>query len=1320
MSDVAARLGSLSPSKRELLLRRLLEKPAARLFPDAEAPSTDRAPASFAQRRLWFLHRLDPGSAAYNLPFAVRLSGPLDAGALARTLAEIVRRHEPLRTTFEETSGEPVQVIAPPAAVPLPLIDLSALPPERRRPEALRLAAAEAARPFDLARGPLFRPLLVREETEGHLVCLTLHHVVTDGWSTGVLLREVAALYPAFAAGLPSLLPLLRARYADFAARQRRWLEGPEPAALLAWWKERLAGAPVLELPTDRPRPEDRRGRRGRGAMQTFAFPPGVVIPLRELARVRGATLYMGLFAAFQMLLHRYTGQEDLVVGSPVASRGSPETQDLIGFFVNAVVLRGRVDGRESFRELLERTRTLCLEAWAHQDLPFEKLVEEIQPGRSLARSPLFQVTLSLEERPAPARLAHLDAEPVMLSTGASKLDLTLMLAERGGRIDGFAERDTDLFDAATIQRLLGHFRNLIAAAAADPDRPLFELPMLDEAERHQLAVEAGAREEAAGGADLYALFAAQAERRPNAIALSHDGVSLTYSELARRAEELARDLQERGVGPEVPVALWFDREPGLIVAILGVLAAGGAYVPIDPVWPEERVKLVLEDSGAGIVLRGTGLGTIAPPSPPQCRDAPWGVSEAGTISPSRTSLPGAPSLRSEVLQGDSSMPLQETPHGASLHWGATQTGDNLAYVIYTSGSIGKPKGVGVTHRNVARLLEATRPWFQFAEDDVWTLFHSYAFDFSVWEIWGALAFGGRLVIVPWETSRSPEAFAALLERERVTVLNQTPSAFYGLVDLERRTGQTAGNSLSWVIFGGEALDAGRLALWWERHAPDRPRLVNMYGITETTVHVTFRAVSPEDAWSGAGSGVGRSIPDLSVHVLGPGSEPVPMGVPGEIHVGGAGLARGYLGRPDLTAERFVPDPFSGQAGARLYRSGDLARLRPAGELEYLGRVDRQVKVRGFRIEPGEIEAALAALPGVRQAVVLLRDRSDESDRSDRSDRSVRPQGDRRLVAYLTGDATAAELRQSLRERLPDYMMPASFVILEALPLTVNGKVDRNALAAGPLPEAEAGPTWAAPRTPAEELLAGLWSELLGRERIGRNDDFFELGGHSLLATQLVSRVRETFGVEIPLRTVFEAPALAALASAIPGRGPMGDDELAPPIVPVPREGDLPLSFAQQRLWFLDRLVPGNPFYVMAFGLRLEGPLDVAALRSALEEIVRRHESLRTTFQGVAGEPRQRVAERMDPELPLIDLSGMGDREDILRELGRTEARRPFDLRHGPLLRAFLARLGDEDHALLLHLHHVIADGWSMGVLRRELAILYEAFAAGRPSPCLP
>ncbi len=1268
--EVPLRVLFQAPTLEGMAAAFLRQESAVPAPPIARVPLDGPAPLSFAQLRLWLLDRLEPGSAAYNLPLAMRMTGPLDADILARVLTEIVRRHEPLRTRFRlQRDGEPEQVVAPSGPVVLPTADLSGLPPEARWPEAIRRVGEEAARPFDLERGPLFRPLLLRLDPGAHVISAAMHHIVTDGWSMGVLVSEVAALYAAFHEGRPSPLPELPVRYTDFTVWQRAWLSGPASgpalAGRLAYWKRQLAGAPVLELPTDRPRPA---ARRGQGALEPLsAMPP--------MSARGGATSFMVLLAAFHGLLHRYTGQDDLVVGSPVAARNRREIEGLIGFFVNALALRSRVDGAEPFADLVERVKEVCLEAYAHQDLPFEKLVEELQLERSLAHAPLFQVVLTLEQRPPASRLPGLEVEGLTVHTGAAKFDLTLLLSEGEGGLLGLIEYDADLFDTATIRRLAGHFRTLLAGALEDPGRRISELPLLTEAEWQQLLLEGSAREEHEGDTCLHGLFAAQAQRRPDAVAVSSGEVAWTYEELARRAADLAGQLQELGVGPEVPVALWFEREAGLVAAILGVLQAGGVYVPLDPAWPAERVALVLEDSGARVLVRG--VGTKLP-------ELPAGVAVIGPEKDLKDCKDPKDirSLSLQSLQSFRSFP------------------DNTAYVIYTSGSTGRPKGVAVTHRNVARLLAATEPWFGFGERDVWTLFHSYAFDFSVWEIWGALAFGGRAVVVPWEVSRSPEAFADLLEREGVTVLNQTPSAFYGLIDLERRSGRTLGPALSWVIFGGEALDAGRLALWWERH--EATRLVNMYGITETTVHVTFRPVEPEDTWGGAGSAIGRPIPDLAVHVLGPGLSPLPLGVPGELHVGGAGLALGYLNRPDLTAERFIPDPFSGEPGARLYHTGDRGRRLPSGELEYLGRVDRQVKVRGFRIEPGEIEAALTRHPAVAEAAVVVRDDLP---------------GGRGLAAFwVPAGADTPDLRAFLKEHLPEPLVPAAFLRLERLPVTPNGKVDRQSLATAPLSAEPTVRVSALPRTPAEELLAGIWRELLGREAIGIEDDFFSLGGHSLLATQLASRIRETFGVEVSLRALFQAPILADMAASIPRQG---EEDGAPPIVPVDRAGDLPLSFAQQRLWFLDRLVPGNPFYVMAFGLRLQGPLRVTALEEALREVVHRHESLRTTFHAEAGEPRQVVSASFELELPRVDLSALEPArwEEELRSLGQSEARRPFDLQRGPLLRAVLARLGADDHALLLHLHHIVSDGWSMGVLRRELSVLYEAFADGRPSP---
>ncbi|HKH43314.1 MAG TPA: amino acid adenylation domain-containing protein, partial [Thermoanaerobaculia bacterium] len=1032
------------------------------------------------------------------------------------------------------------------------------------------------------------------------------------------------------------------------------WLHGEVLEQEIDWWRQQLAGLPpLLELPTDRPRPAVQSYR---GATRPVRLPAELTRQMEALARHEGATLFMVLLAGFQTLLARISGQDGLAVGSPVAGRNRVETEGLIGFFVNTLVLRGNLAGEPTFRELLGQVRETALAGWLHQDVPFEKLVEELAPARSLAHAPLFQAVLVLQNAPVPSlEVETLRLRPVSLEGTTAKFDLTVNLSEHDGGLLGTVEHATDLWDATTIDRLLAGFERLLAAAVAGPDLRAEELPLLDAAERQQLLEWGGRREEFAGSSTLHGRFAAQARRTPDAPALTCGDVTLSYGELDRRSNQLAHWLRRQGAGPESRVGLCLDRSVDLVVGILGVLKTGAAYVPIDPEAPRERRDFVVEDAGIQILV------------------------EAGD--------------------------LESVPDGDVKPWGDVSS---LAFVIYTSGSTGRPKGTLITHGNVTRLFDATEAWFGFRERDVWTLFHSYTFDFSVWEIWGALLYGGRLVVVPWEVSRSPEPFLKLLVRERVTVLNQTPSAFAQLAQADAERGGVE-TDLRLVIFGGEALDPASLEPWFERHGDTQPRLVNMYGITETTVHVTYRPLSLADARGEHRSVIGVPIADLSLAVLDRSLLPAPIGVPGELVIGGAGLARGYLGRPELTAERFIPEPSGGRPGARLYRSGDLGRFLPDGDVEYLGRLDHQVKIRGFRIELGEIEAALAALPGVRQAVVVVR-----SDGSDRSDRSVQSPGDRRLIAYVIGDATAAELRQSLRERLPDYMVPAAFVVLDDFPLTINGKVDRQAL---PAPEHTwGGEELLAPRTPVEEILAGIWAELLG-VRVGVDSHFFDLGGHSLLATQVMSRLREAFGVEMPLRDLFVAPRLAELAARVETARRAGAQQPTPPLVPVSREGVLPLSFAQQRLWFIDQLEPGSPLYTVPVALRVEGPLDAAVLACCLGEIVRRHEALRTVFAAPQGAPVQVIQPAEPFLLPVVDLSALPEREELVRSLTMAETGRPFDLARGPMLRGLLVRLAERDHAVVLTLHHIASDGWSMGLLIREVAALYPALAAGQPSP---
>ncbi len=1254
----------------------------------------EEAPLSFAQERLWFLDRFEPGSAAYNMPAALRITGGLDAAALAAAFGEISRRHEVLRAGFPDSGGRPIQRLIPWTPWTLPVDDLSALPEEEREAALESRVREEATRLFDLTRPPLLRTVLLRLHPREHVLVVLLHHIVADGWSVGVLLRELTALYGAYRQGQPSPLPPLPGQYADFAAWQREWLSGPVLEEQLAWWRRTLAGAPdTLDLPADHRRPATQTYR---GAHLPVAVPAGLAADLGALARDLGATPFMVLLAAFDTLLARLSGQRDLVVGSPIANRNRLEIEPLIGCFVNTLALRADLSADPAFGDLVGQIREVTLGAYAHQDLPFERLVEELLPARDPGRTPLFQVVFALQNAPAGAlALPGVEAALLAVETGIAKFDLTLILEEApGGGLSGVLEHSTDLFEGATAERWAGHLLTLLQGIVAEPagrDRSVSELPLLTAAEREEL-VRARNRYGVAfpSPRPLHRRFEDAAARAPESLAVSFEGEEVSYGDLDRWANRIAHRLRGLGVGPGSRVGLFVHRSISMVAGLLGILKAGGAYVPVDPDAPAERAGFVLSDSGVRALVTEAELADRLGPL-----DLPCLLLDAH---------------REEIGRDDGGALGAEVPEPPE---------SSAAYVIYTSGSTGQPKGVVVSHGNAARLFDATDAWFGFGptpEDtrDVWTLFHSIAFDFSVWELWGALAHGGRLVVVPYWVSRSPEAFLDLLAREQVTVLSQTPSAFRQLMQAEGARRHPVDLALRHVVFGGEALELASLAPWIERRGDERPRLINMYGITETTVHVTFRRIidadMEADVAAGRGSVIGEPIPDLQVYVLDGHLEPVPFLAGGEIHVGGAGLAWGYLGRPELTAERFVPDPF-GPPGARLYRSGDLARRMPNGDLEYLGRIDQQVKIRGFRIELGEIEAALASHPEVQEAVVLARSFGTSSDT--------------RLVAYLVAGegATAAELHRHLSAKLPAYMVPSAFVRLERFPLTVNGKLDRRAL---PEPEEarlrlEGG--YQAPRTPVEETLAKIWSELLGLDLVGIEDDFFALGGHSLLATQLVSRVRQALGVELPLRRFFEAPTIAAIAAELQSLRPVHR-----PSQPAARPSERSLSFAQERLWFLELFEPGTSLYNVPAVLRFEGDLDAAALDAAFGEVVRRHEVLRTALveDPASRRPVQKVQPWSPWELSRVDLSALPEplRGPAWRRLADEEGRRPFDLAKPPMLRTLLMRLdpgnnpgNNRDHALALSFHHVAADGWSIGIFLRELAALYGSFSAGRPSP---
>ena len=1310
---IAERFAQLSAPQRRAVYQKIrAEGLSIGQFPiiaGSAAPGEAQA-LSYAQRRQWFLWKLDVASTAYHICGGLRLQGALDIDALRTAFQALVARHASLRTVFAPThDGLAEQVIMPSLALEIPLVDLGAIEASRRE----ALAAQEAGRvngvPFDLTRGPLLRVSVIRLGENEHVLVVVMHHIVSDGWSMQILVDEFMALYADGVRGRQAALPVLPVGYADYAAWQRHWMEAGERDRQIAYWREQLGTEhPVLQLPTDHP-------RKAEGGYQAahhgLTVPQALTARLQQRAQAQGASLFMALLAGFQALLHRHTAQDDIRVGVPVANRNRVETEGVVGFFVNTQVLRNRVDARMPLGQVFEQAVHAALGAQAHQDLPFEQLVEALQPERSMSHSPLFQVMLNFQRdfkgsaRQASQPLPGLSVQAHALGGQAAQFELTLdAVQDEAGEVRLKFVYASGLFDADTIARMGTHYLALLEALADDPARAVGDVRLLSEAESSQLEGWSRVRQADVGASarPLHAMIESQAQTRPDAVAVVYEDASLSYGELNARANRLAHRLIALGVKPETRVGLAVERSLDMVVGLLAILKAGGAYVPLDPQYPRDRLAYMVHDSAISLLVTQSGVR--------DCVEVREGlrVLELDTLD-----------LRTEPTANP----------GVAVH------ADNLAYVIYTSGSTGRPKGAQLCHRNVARLLGATEPWFRFGPDDVWTMFHSYAFDFSVWEIFGALCTGGRLVVVPYWVSRSPDDFMALLRSEKVTVLNQTPSAFGQLI---HAPALDAGERLALrcVVFGGEALEPESLRPWIDRYGDSSPQLVNMYGITETTVHVTYRPITRADLEDGKRSPVGIAIPDLGMHVLDGELNRLPVGVPGELYVAGAGLARGYGNRAGLSAERFVADPF-GRAGERLYRTGDLVRWRNDGQLEYLGRIDHQVKIRGFRIELGEIEGQLLAQPGVREAIVLAKDAP----------------GGARLVAYVSPQAgrqlDVNTLKSGLGAVLPEYMVPAAWVAMpQGLPLNANGKVDRKAL---PEPERAGTDAYEAPQGTTEEALATLWAEVLGVERVGRSDSFFELGGHSLLAIQLLERMRRQ-GWSVEVRTLFQKPRLAQFAQALT---PVGNEEAPRLDIPeslIPQgclavepgmlalielspghlraiEAEVPggaaniqdiypLAPLQEGILFHHMMQAEGDVYVNSFLLAFDSQARLAGFVDSLNEVVARHDILRTAvlWEGLP-EPVQVVYRRAGLQVQWLDV-GAGDDVAARLDAHVDPAHFRIDVRRAPMLRAIAAH-DPEDGRWLLQVpsHHLALDHASEELLVEEIALILRGRRDALPVP---
>jgi amino acid adenylation domain-containing protein/non-ribosomal peptide synthase protein (TIGR01720 family) len=1248
MSELSDRIAALSPEKLALVWSRLRgnDKHVFEEQSIPRNPATDPCPLSFAQQRLWFLNQLEPESPSYNVASPVRIAGALNLAALEQSFREIIRRHQILRTTIAAPEGQPVQVIAPLLLWELPMADLRGLPQIAREAEIRYRIREEGVQPFNLARGPLMRVRLLRLGEQEYLALLTLHHIVCDEWSSGVLFREVAAFYQAFSTGAPVPLPELSIQYSDFCRWQRQWLKGDVLERQLQYWKVRLSGAPVLELPTDRPRPSVQRFR---GASQPFILSGNLSDSLQALSRQEEATLFMTLLAAFQALIHRYTGQCDICAGTPIANRNKKALEELIGFFANTLVLRNDLSGNPSFRELLGRVRRTALEAYAHQDLPFEKVVEALQPARVLSHSPLFQVMFALRNASAPsAAFAGLTMAPLDVSNGTAQFDLTLVMAHTGKELTGSLDYNLDLFDSATIARMREHWITLLEGIVADPEQKLSDLPWRTPAERHQLSVEWNDTDaEYSPNAVLHECVEAQAEQTPDAVSVAFEDAQWTYRTLNQYANRLAHHLQALGVGPEVRVAVYMEQSFEMTVALLGILKAGGAYLPLDPRSPKERLNFMLKDAQVALILTQESLLERVSEHRAHkiCLDADW-----------------------EMIARAS----EENPGGRVCP-------ESSAYVIYTSGSTGRPKGVMISHRGICNRLRWMQDAYRLTQADHVLQKTSATFDVSVWEFFWPLSNGARLVLTQPDGNKDSAYLLKRIAEQEITRVHFVPAMLKVFL---HEPGIESCRCLSQVVCSGEALSLDLQERFFDRLEAN---LHNLYGPTEASIDVTSWTCQPRVKYLTVP--IGRPIANTQVYILDSDLQPVPIGVFGELYIGGVGLSQGYLNQPELTAQTFIPNPYGKDPGARLYKTGDITRYLADGNIVFLGRADRQVKIRGFRIELEEVEDRLGQHPSVRECRVLVR-----------TDFSEEPT----LVAYLVVDNQSApslsDLRGFMKETLPDYMVPSAFVMLDELPLTLNGKVDYQAL---PIPDRSRSGLEVAftlPRSPVEELLAGLWAQVLGLKQVGVHDNFFELGGNSISSIQIVARANRA-GLTLTPKQMFQHPTVAELASVAEPfssiHGHEGSTTYRVPLTPVQH-------------WFFEQDFE-NPHRIhQTVLLDPRQDLNPELLRKSVERVWEHHDALRLQFvREKSGWQQVHAGLENTALFTKLDLVAVPESE-VESALESDGLGNSLNLSEGPLVRAVFLQAGAErTRRFAMVIHNLVIDEVSWRILLDDLQTVY-------------